>query len=214
MQPTQHQPPRATPHKGFRTTLFLIILISAALTTACPTNDPNPGVTHDPDPSMGTDDRPIIITGGSLDLYFNHTAYKPDPSARSSADARYRLDGYRITAMRVYNDDGADNSTPICEPTFTGGASISVGYRVGPDAPKITVSGAPASGTNRPYVELGFDGSANSLPLRPNSKNMRFNKRAKLESVSYAVGTGGTTNCGPLPANGKVTIEIDVSYVK
>lgn len=210
MQPTPHQPPNGIRQRGFRTTLSLLVLVVAALTTACPTNDPNPGVTNDPNPSMGTDDRPIIITGGSLDLYFNHEAYKPDPSS----NGRYRLDGYRVASMRVYNDDGADNSTPICEPTFSGGASISIGYKVGSDAPKITVSGTPASGTNRPYVELGLDGSTNSLPLRPNSKNMRFNKRAKLESVSYAVAGGSTTDCGPLPANGKVTIEIDVSHVK
>ena len=51
-----------------RLTLLLLLLSLAALTAACPADDTNPTFGGDTEPQPGADYRPIVITGGSLNV--------------------------------------------------------------------------------------------------------------------------------------------------
>ena len=231
---------------------LLLLLTLAALAAAC---EPDPGqdptVGTDPAPSAGADDRPIVITGGSLNVFFNHAAFAPVGDA-STQPQKFRLAGYRLANVRAFNDEGAENSSVICDQALGDNTTVTVTYMApgpgaspgpspspgaspspggspsggvapsygatpgpspgGPPTKQLTVtSGTGADGKS--FVELTMDTSANSLPQRPATRNMHFNRSARLESLSHGPTGGATMQCAPLPANRRVTIEINVARV-
>jgi hypothetical protein len=216
-----------------RLALLLCLLALAALTAACPEPNNNQGVTTDgtPEPTTGADDRPIIITGGSLNVYFSHQAYAAVGSSGTQPE-KFRLNGYRLASMRAYNDDGSENSTVICEPTLGDNTSVNVTYSAGgpSSSPTGSPTGSPSPGaspTGTPatrqltvtsgvgadgagFVEVTVDTSANSLPKRPSTRDMHYNRSGRLESLTYGPSGSSPTSCA-LPANRKATIEINVA---
>lgn len=225
--------------RASRLALLLCLLALAALTAACPEPSPDEnqnvtkngndnsgqGVTEDPEPSTGADDRPIIITGGSLNVYFNRAAYAA-VGGTTTQPQKFRLNGFRLAGMRAYNDDMGENSTVICEPTLGDNTSVNVTYAGGGPAPSPTASpsGTPAArqltvtsgvgSDGASFVEVTMDTSSDSLPQRPSSRDMNFNRSARLESLTYVAPGGGAATPCTLPPNRKATIEISVARAR
>lgn len=183
------------PGRGGRTASrlapLLCLLALVAFGAACPApDDTNPGVSNDPPPT-GADDRPIIITGGSLNLDFSPYAYTTCPGA-SAPMQRYCAGSGKITAVRMYDDEGgSDNSNLDCassgDPCPGGNCRVVVTYRKGSDSSTVTVASEAAAG--QVWVEL----DPSKLALRPDNQRMRFSKSARIDSVQIT--SGSTTVC-------------------
>ena len=183
MQPNQlHCPVRGRRAAGHLALLILLTLVT--LTAACPdpsSDNENQGVTNNNSEPVGGDDRPIIITGGSLDLQFNPNFYQRNGNVFRSANNR-------VTRMRVYDDD-RDSNVLICEDTFGGDSSITVGYDL-PAAANRTIAVTSTNVNAQPQVEVNFN--TNDLPGRHNNNSRKFyNKAGRLRSLTY---TGGANN--------------------
>ena len=247
MQPNPLNCPGRRGRFAARRLAFLLLpLTLAALTAACPSDNTNPTFGGYTEPSTGAEDRPIVITGGSLNVFFNHAAFAAVGDA-STQPQKFRLAGYRLAGMRAYNDEGAENSSVICDQTLGDNTTVTVTYTApgpgaspgaspspgtspspgfspaygaspgaspggGPPTKQLTVtSGVGPDG--RSFVELTMDTSANSLPPRPATRNMHYNRSARLEGLSHGPTSGATTQCAPLPPNRRVTVEINVARV-
>jgi hypothetical protein len=210
------------------------LLIIAALTAACPGPEPNgnnnntvttqsapgaptpcptQGVGPDVPPADGSDDRPIIITGGSVDVDFNEGLFVPTnstPGAQTFHSVKNKL-----VAFRVYDDDKSDAGTLICggEHTFTqGGSLISIVFKVGSGGNQNMDIASDAANTSVD-IRLNTD-PATGLPKPDKSKYRHFNKKGNIVSVGWRDGTtGAMQNCTDLPSNKKMTIEVDTASV-
>jgi hypothetical protein len=189
MQPTQRNfggASRRTTYLAILTTLFVV----AALAAAC--NGDKPGLTNGGDPPpMGSDDRPIIISGGSMDVYFDHNIYRPNATGNTFQGIRGS-----VKSFSVYNDDASDESASLCGKTYTGDSVITIKFKKDGDGEmKVT------SASNNVTISL----DPGKLKLRPGSKNQHFSKSADIAEVIYTDGST-TVSCPGIPSNGNVTI--------
>lgn len=197
----------------------LVLLVS--FTTSCPgpgTNNNNGGVITQsspattvspsptqglnpppPPPPLGTDDRPIIISGGSLDLDFNPLYYQG-----SSGGGTFRSTNNRITTMRVYDDDATDAAVGLCTVTFAGASDITIAYSIAGGGGSGNVRAVSTAGSAGNSVELTFNVA--QLPRRNPNSNKHYNKKASIDSITY---TGGSPATCDLGGKKKVTIELE-----
>ncbi|HEY0081048.1 MAG TPA: hypothetical protein VGB73_20760 [Pyrinomonadaceae bacterium] len=169
------------------------------VTTQSPSPSPTQGAVPPPPPPMpSTDDRPIIISGGSLDLDFNPAYYQG-----SSGGGTFRSANNRITTMRVYDDDATDAAVGLCTVTFADASDITIAYSVAGGG-SGNIRAVSTSGSAGNSVELTFN--AAQLPKRNPQSNKHYNKKASIDSITY---TGGSPATCDLGGKKKVTIELE-----
>ncbi len=196
--------------RRWRFTCLSLFFIAAALLAGCSTEQPatNEPPTKDPQFTDQLGDQPIIITGGSVDVYFNHKIYLPIDGS-TPPKQRHRARNLGVTEFRVYNDEDSDVSSQICGSSLGARSVITINYKIGGNTfPLIITNGSDATGR---YVDIEFDTTREKgLPLRGNRGNKHFRKGAKVDSISYTGGTTGTS-CTLPAAHKKVSIVIEAS---
>jgi hypothetical protein len=169
---------------------------SSPTTTASPS--PTQGLTPPPPPPpLDTDDRPIIISGGSLDLDFNSLYYK-------ASGGSFRSSNNRITTLRVYDDDATDAAVGLCTVNFGGASDITIAYSIAGGGGSGTIRVVSATGPAGNTVDLTFN--TTQLPRRNPNSNKHYNKKASIDSITY---TGGSPATCDLGSKKKVTIELE-----
>jgi len=149
----------------------------------------------------GSDDQPIIISGGSLDLDFDAADFT-ECAGGASPVQRYCHDtaGSKIVSVKVWDDNGNDNSTQECQGIDLcpgGNCRIELTYDKKDSTPITIVSNAKEF-----YIEF----NPKNLTPRPNGGRKHFDKRSKIRSIKFMDNAGGLL-C-PEIGKEKVTIKI------
>ncbi|HEV2764763.1 MAG TPA: hypothetical protein VGV38_17415 [Pyrinomonadaceae bacterium] len=177
-----------------RLALLLLLLSLAALSAGCPSDGSgNQGATPNSTPSgPGAEDRPIIITGGSLNLEYDPRGYTD--CGTTGTVKKFCMDGYKISSVAVFDDNGAnDNSDKECGTTGDlcpgGNCSIEVSYKKGGADSLLTITSDAAA----KKVTVEYD--TGHLGERPSASRMRFSKSANIQGLLIRSPTTTTPLC-------------------
>ena len=184
--------------------LFALLMVATLLAACSDSPPPGGGGGGNPATFESTDDRPIIVTGGSIDLDYNPDDYRP------AGGNAFRSTNNRVTELRIYDDDGSDHSDLRCRRTFAGDSSITINYSVQGGGGSGTISVNSTNANSTPQIDLSYD--TTTFPPRSSSRKKHYNTRARVDSVTVNEPGAGTpaptpSPCG-VPPNGKATIEI------
>jgi len=144
-------------------------------------------------------DRPVIITGNSLDLDFNHADYDDDKCGSAGSMQKYCSTDNQITALTVW-DNSPKPPREVCSNACPGGnCTMTVTYNEDSDSIVII-----KSDTGNKQVNLEFD--ASKLPLHPSSGSWHYNGGARITSVLVVDDNTNQKTCEL--GEGKYTIKI------
>lgn len=153
----------------------------------------------------GLEDRPIHISGSSLELRFNYDDYPALSTTSESTIFRSAAHG-RISGLVIYNDDnstpgnpssGSDISEVVADlPPSMRVISITFRYVIGnqPEVQTVIIRNVPdAASPPRTRIEIEFKRSDGFLANRPEAPNnpsrykRHFHRRARLIGASVQV---------------------------
>ncbi|MDQ3585640.1 MAG: hypothetical protein M3407_07695 [Acidobacteriota bacterium] len=176
---------------------------------------PTPSASQTPEPSptarydfmfLENGERPIIVSGGSVDIDFNHDYFVRDPSMTN----KFVCSGCKIDKYEMREEEEASEDGAVVE------------YRAGPDPATTAISiKAKHGSTNQNIevrdvasnVEMTFTTTSAGYNPRPYSSRRHFSKKFKVRQVfingsETACKEGGSSaDCGKyVKSNKKYTI--------
>jgi hypothetical protein len=220
-------------HENMRRTFHIaaltLLIFATGMLAGCGGNDQqanknrgldNPAATPTPNPTPGKKslgDTPIVVSGGSTDLEFDHRDIAPVTGNNN----KFSTASAAMIQSVVLNDDHeskGDNDMAEFVIPSSGKCTINLKYRDGGDK-FVTVSNETADGK----LEVTFDtGKLKPRPHTPSDKvRKHFGRKIKLDSIEVTSG-GNAVVCKDyqgighpptdpickLPSNGKFTLEI------
>jgi len=204
--------------------IFVALLVVVAISAACdqqPTgqkngtevktsnSSPEPTATDDVDLMRDEDDaeRPIIISGGSVNLFFNRQHYRPESSPDNAKIFRGR--NFHIRTIELFNDSEAAGGTRLCHPQLQdacadGGCRVVLQYDLGGSPGTVTIDSFNAVGNER--IDITFD---TTKLLRRLKKKNNSAGGAVITGLGFSTsaGSGPLTPCSGV--NSMATLEID-----